>query len=138
MGSVQPGEPASATIIREEVALLFRQSSANLLLIGPAAAARTFLKPLMPALASPVVFLDHATPNLPHPPVGTLIVPDVSRLTATQQDQLLEWLSDERASVRVVAMAARPLFPKVQRRGFSERLYYRLNTVIVPLKARQV
>jgi hypothetical protein len=96
------------------------------LLIGPEAAARAFLAPLMPALPSPVVFLDRAAPDLPHMPVGTLIVPNVARLTAMQQDQLLEWLSAE----------SRSLFAKVQHREFSERLYYRLNTVLVPLRAR--
>jgi hypothetical protein len=111
-------------------------SSANLLLIGPEAAARAFLAPLMPALPSPVVFLDRAAPDLPRMPVGTLIVPNVARLTAMQQDQLLEWLSAESGSVRVVATSSRSLFAKVQHREFSERLYYRLNTVLVPLRAR--
>jgi hypothetical protein len=111
-------------------------SSANLLLIGPEAAARAFLAPLMPALPSPVVFLDRAAPDLPQMPVGTLIVPNVARLTGMQQDQLLEWLSAESGSVRVVATSSRSLFAKVQHREFSERLYYRLNTVLVQLRAR--
>ena len=67
--------------MRKEVTLSSPFSSANLLLIGPEAAARAFLAPLMPALPPPVVFLDRAAPDLPHRPVGTLIVLNVARLT---------------------------------------------------------
>ena len=82
--------------------------SANLLLIGPDAATREFLAPLMASLALPVMYCDRAEPKFPNGPVGSLIVRDVGRLTRAHQQQLLEWLNDRRGSVRVIATSPTP------------------------------
>jgi hypothetical protein len=110
----------------------FRASSPNLLLIGPGAVAEEFLVPLMPSLASPIVYLDAANPALPETPVGTLIVRDVARLTPPHQAQFLAWLNAQ-TETAVIAVSPRPLFPRVRRGAFSDPLYYRLNTVVVEL-----
>jgi hypothetical protein len=110
-----------------------RAGSPNLLLIGPGAVAEEFLLPLMPSLASPIVYLDAANPALPATPVGTIIVRDVARLTPTHQAQFLEWLSGQ-TETAVIAVSPRPLFPRVRRGAFSDPLYYRLNTVVVELE----
>jgi hypothetical protein len=107
--------------------------SPNLLLIGPGAVAEEFLVPLMPSLASPIVYLDAANPALPATPVGTIIVHDVARLTAAHQAQFLEWLRGQKETA-VIALSPRPLFPRVRRGAFLDPLYYRLNTVVVQLK----
>ena len=116
--------------------------SANLLLIGPDAATREFLVPLMASLASPVVYCEGAEPKFPNGPVGSLIVRDVGRLTRAHQQQLLEWLNDRSRSARVIATSPRPVFPHVTRGLFSDGLYYRLNTVTLllnrPRRARHV
>ena len=110
--------------------------SANLLLIGPDAATREFLAPLMASLPSPVVFCNGAEPAFPNGPVGSLIVRDVGRLTRTHQQQLLEWLSDGSRSARVIATSATQVFPDVTSGVFSDGLYYRLNTVTLLLNRR--
>jgi hypothetical protein len=117
----------------KDVALLPYLRSANLLLIGPDAATRGFLAPLMASLALPVVYCDGAQPEFPNGPVGSLIVCDVGRLTRAHQQQLLEWLNDRSGSARVIATSTRPVFPNVQRDLFSDDLYYRLNTVMLQL-----
>lgn len=110
--------------------------SANLLLIGPDAATREFLAPLLASLPSPVVYCNGAQPEFPNGPVGSLIVRDVGRLTRTHQQQLLEWLSDRRRSARVIATSATQVFPDVTSGVFSDGLYYRLNTVTLLLNRR--
>jgi transcriptional regulator of aromatic amino acid metabolism len=94
-------------------------------------AANEFLAP------SPVVYVDGARPELPRGPVGTIVVRNVARLTPRHQNELLAWINAERRDARIVAISARRLFPKVKRREFSERLYYRLNTIVVPLTPRR-
>ena len=119
--------------VDSEVALLRHLRSANLLLIGPNAATREFLAPLIASLASPVVYCNGAEHRFPNGPVGSLIVPDVGRLTRVRQQQLLEWLNDGRLGGRVITTSATPVFPNVKRGLFSEDLYYRLNTVTLLL-----
>ena len=109
-----------------------RAGAPNLLLIGPGAVAEQFLGPLMPSLAPPIVHLDAASLALPATPVGTLIVRDVARLTPSHQEQFLAWLNAQ-TETAVIALSARPLFPRVRRGAFSDPLYYRLNTVLVEL-----
>ena len=105
------------------------------LLIGPSEGAEDFLGPLMTSLASPVFHLDAAAPAFPSTVVGTLIVRNVERLAAAHQEQFLQWLDAQVEIVRVITTSPRSLFPRVQRGTFSERLYYRLNTVIVELNS---
>jgi hypothetical protein len=107
--------------------------SVNLLLIGHDAAAQAFLDPLLSSLPLPVMFLDGAKPALPDGPVGTLVVRDVAEMTPSHQHQFLAWLTAESGSARIITISARSLYERVERRKFSERLYYRLNTVVVPL-----
>jgi sigma-54-interacting transcriptional regulator len=121
----------------EEGALFSQLRSPNLLLIGPDAATREFLAPLMATFVAPVVYCEGATPEFPAGPVCTLIVRDVARLTRTHQQQLLEWLNDRGGSAQVIATSARPVFPSVVRGSFSDSLYYRLNTVTLVLNRRR-
>jgi transcriptional regulator of acetoin/glycerol metabolism len=89
----------------------------------------------MASLASPVVYLDAVAPAFPSTVVGTLIVRNVERLVAAHQEQFLQWLDAQIEIARVITTSPRSLFPRVQRGTFSERLYYRLNTVIVELNS---
>jgi hypothetical protein len=116
-----------------EVTLSSTLRSPNLLLIGPDAAVREFLDPLMPSLASPVVCCDGATPEFPNAPVGSLIVRDVARLTRASQQQLLDWMNDLSPGARVITTSASPVFPDVKRGLFADGLYYRINTFTLML-----
>jgi transcriptional regulator of acetoin/glycerol metabolism len=73
------------------------------------------------------------------PPPGraaTLVLHDVDRMTWSDQETLLRWLDRTAATVRVVSTAALPMWPRVQAGGFSEMLYYRLNTVCLTAGTR--
>jgi hypothetical protein len=118
---------------REEVALSSTLRSPNLLLIGPETAIRDFLDPLMPSLAEPVVLCDGTSPEFPNATTGSLIVHDVARLTPSDQQHLLDWMTDPSRSARVIATSAGPVFPNVALGAFSDRLYYRLNTFTLML-----
>jgi len=107
--------------------------SPNLLLIGPDAAVREFLDPLLSSFAAPVVYCDGGRPEFPTAPTGSLIVHDVDRLSAREQQLLLEWINDGGRGARIIATAAGPVFPNVKRGTFSDGLYYRLNTFTVML-----
>jgi hypothetical protein len=117
----------------EEVALVSTLRSPNLLLIGPDAAIRVFLDPLMESLEAPVVYCDGANPEFPSAPIGSLIVHDVARLSPDHQQQLLDWINDASRRARVIATSAGPVFPDVKGGTFSDGLYYRLNTFTVML-----
>jgi hypothetical protein len=122
----------------EEVALVSTIRTPNLLLIGPDAAIREFLDPLIDSLEAPVVYCDGANPEFPTDPTGSLIVHDVARLTPDHQQQLLDWINDPSRSARVIATSAGPVFPNVKRGAFSDGLYYRINTFTVMLSADQL
>jgi hypothetical protein len=117
----------------EEVAMVSTLRSPNLLLIGPDAAIREFLDPLIASLASPVVNCDGAEPEFPSTPIGSLIVHDVARLTHDHQQQLLDWMNDLSPGARVITTSARPVFPDVKRGVFADGLYYRINTFTLML-----
>ncbi len=72
-----------------------------------------------------------ATPfALPPDTVGTLVVPDVERLTLEQQRELLAWAESHRTT-QLVSISPAPLFPAVAAGTFLDSLYYRLNVVLL-------
>src|SRR5882724_12049740 len=87
----------------------------NLLLIGPADGAEEFLVPLVPSLASPIVYLNGTEPELPTRAVGTMIVRALAQMTPSSQTSLLEWLSNQGVPPRVIATSPRSLFTRVRR-----------------------
>ena len=107
--------------------------SPNLLLIGPDAAIREFLDPLIASLEAPVVYCNGANPEFPTAATGSLIVHDVTRLAPDHQQRLLDWINEPSRSARVIATSAGPVFPDVKCGVFSDGLYYRINTFTVML-----
>jgi hypothetical protein len=67
---------------------------------------------------------------LPHEPVGTLLLPDVSRLSLDQQRELLAWAEANRAT-QIVSGSPAPLFAAVASGAFLDGLYYRLNVLLL-------
>jgi len=63
--------------------------------------------------------------------VRTLILENVTSLRATEQTNLLTWLSAADQRIQIVSTTTQPLFPFVARGDFDEQLYYRLNTVLL-------
>jgi transcriptional regulator of aromatic amino acid metabolism len=129
-----PSDRPRAASHAEDVALLSFFRSLNLLLIGRDEVTRTFLAGLMSSLATPVVYWDGATLDLPNAATGSLIVRNCARLSRASQQRLLEWLKDHQG--RIIATSTKPVFPRVERGLFSDGLYYRINTVTLLLNPR--
>ena len=65
---------------------------------------------------------------------GTLVIRDVDRLDARQQERLAQWIGAHCPRVQVLALARAPLFAQVADGRFSAALYYRMNTVVVEVR----
>jgi transcriptional regulator of aromatic amino acid metabolism len=89
--------------------------------------------------------VDHARTFLPTPihecscaeglslPAGanTVILRDVDALGPEDQSVLLRWLVLRARPVQLLSVCETPLFPLVERAGFLEPLYYRLNVITI-------
>ena len=125
-------QPASAVDIEGMDWRIFLAAQPHTLLIGDEDLARSILDTYERYLAPPIVEWRPPTP-LNAPPSGTLVIWDVDRLSAPQQRACLAWMDRHAAGVQVISIASRTLFPLVQARAFLPKLYYRLNTVCLPL-----
>ena len=100
----------------------------NILIIGSELAAESILSGICPLLDGPIERCDLPGP-LRLPETGALILSNVGALVSEQQNQLMQWL-DRAPGVAVLSVNASPLFAQVENGMFSQRLYYRLNTVL--------
>ena len=111
------------------------QGRCNLLLEGSRASTEAALLGLMPHLRGIVQWKQQATLlDLPPSPVRTLIVREVSDLQATEQKNLDDWVAAPGYQTQIISTTAQPLFSLVKRGLFDERLYYRLNAVLIHLE----
>jgi hypothetical protein len=62
-----------------------------------------------------------------------LILRNAAALTGEEQDRLLEWLERPGRRAQVVSTTPRALHPLIASRLFDDRLYYYLNTMLLPL-----
>ena len=89
---------------------------------------------LLPCVQSPIQYWD---PLVIREPVasgyGTLVVWELDRCDAEQQQWLLTWLSTRPEPAQVISTASSHLFARVAYGAFLDALYYRLNTVRVEL-----
>jgi sigma-54-interacting transcriptional regulator len=112
---------------------ILKTARPNVLITGPTEAVEQSLAALEPYLDLPVRHFGTCDASLPPPTdVRTLVIRDVSDLSAIQQQALLTWL-DQPADTRphVVSTATRALFPLVTAGSFHDGLYYRLNTLML-------
>jgi Sigma-54 interaction domain len=72
---------------------------------------------------------DAGTADLPADTIGSLIIHNVANLTPSNQQRLLEWLSNQDRRRSVIATSIEPFYRNVETGLFSDGLYYRLNTV---------
>ena len=113
---------------------LIISGGSNALLCGPLPVLKAALSALQPHLETPVQKLSGSDFSLPCISAGTLILEQVANCSASQQQALLRWLDTIPRQVRVIATAEPRLFDLVERGSFSDRLYYRLNTVRLDLQ----
>ena len=111
----------------------------NLLLLGGPGATGIILEMLELGRREPILAWRPGQPlELPTPGrLTTLIFHDVDKLTPADQLAVLSWLDHSAGRIRVVSTTREPLWPRVQMGGFSEVLYYRLNTVCLSAAASE-
>jgi hypothetical protein len=105
----------------------------NVLLIGSDQAVAGFLPLLLPLLQPPVVHSLDGRLTLPPDPGGTLILRDVQRLAASDQERLTAWLAEPARRTQVISTASCQLYPLVERKVLSEPLFYNLNVITIAL-----
>ena len=111
---------------------VFRHAHPHALLIGPAAQTMAAVARLRRDLRAPLVHWHPTAVAEPAQAAGTLIVWEVDALDQMQQQHLLTWM-DLQLDLQVISVARFPVYPLVQEGAFLDALYYRLNTVCLPL-----
>jgi hypothetical protein len=105
----------------------------NILLIGSDPAITGFLQLLLPLLQPPIAHSTNGAVNMPADPGGTLILRDVQRLDAGDQQRLSAWMSEPMRRTQVISTASCPLYPLVESKILEEGLFYSLNVIMLAL-----
>jgi len=115
---------------------ILRTSPVNGLLVGSPDLTAAAVAEMEQSLRQPLVWWspDQGL-DLPDLTAGTLVIRDVDDLDARQQEQLTRWIALHVLRVQVLALAREPLFESVAHGRFSAALYYRMNTVVVEVRA---
>ena len=131
-GSPATSEPSSA---RHEEWTILRSSFANGLIIGTPDLAEAAVARFDKGLRQPLQWWssDQAS-EIPELTAGTLVIRDVDRLDARQQECLSRWMRMHCPRVQVLALARAPLFAQVEDGRFSAALYYCMNIVVVEVR----
>jgi hypothetical protein len=101
----------------------------NVLLIG---AHDTHFEMLWAAIGDHVTVIEDGP--LPHQLGATCVVPNAVHLTRDQQEALRRRF-ERGPALRLITLAAVPLYPYVEAGQFDEILYYRLNTITIEFAA---
>lgn len=108
----------------------------NVLLEGPDDSTDRLVRLLEPWLRRPLLWRPSAAPFArPSGECGALVLRNVWALGRSEQAEVLRWLDDPNERKQVVSTTARSLFPLVERGLFDERLYYRLNVILLRVDA---
>lgn len=127
-------ERHAAGAVHEEL-MTMGMPRVNLLLTGKARAVQDALESLAGNLHEPIVTWcpgeQLALPVARN--AGTMVLHNIDAMRLEEQVQLLAWLGEVMGRTQVVSTSAAPLLPQVRAGAFLDTLYYRLNTVYVPL-----
>jgi hypothetical protein len=105
----------------------------NVLLIGSDAAVAGFLPFLLPLLQPPVTDTLAGSLTLPPGLSGSLILRDVQRLAALDQQRVTAWMAESARRMQIISTASGPLYPLVERKVLAEALFYSLNVITIAL-----
>ena len=107
-----------------------RRYRPNILIIGSGPAAEDTLDGIRQALEGPIETREFpGRLDLPDDRCGALVLLNVGDLGEAQQAELMTWV-ERSPDVPVVSTHRNSLYTLVTKGKFSERLYYRLNTVL--------
>ena len=129
-----PAVNASSTCQAEWNVL--RTVPVNGLLVGPIHLTAAAVAGIDESVRQPVVWWapDQAR-DVPDVTRGTLVIRDVDRLDERQQERLSRWMGAHGHQLQVLSLARAPLFAQVVDGRFSADLYYRMNAVLVEVRA---
>lgn len=105
---------------------------ANLLIEGDRAETKRLVGELLSNLTGAVIGFPDADP-LSESDAAVVLVVDVDRLTAENQQTLMSALSRTDRRLQVICTSTTPLYRRVERGEFLPSLYYRLNVVRIIL-----
>ena len=114
----------------------FVGSRSNAIVVGTEEAALGVWTAVWPSLQKPIHWVEAGRLSLPSRSPGTLILQGADALTASDQQQLLDWLEGDARATRILTTTRRPLFPLVEGGSFLAALYYRLNVILLVLEPR--
>jgi hypothetical protein len=116
-----------------EDAILALTANTNLLLHGEDRVVTLAVAWLLPVLEPPLLTWRPGRPlNLPLASGGgTLVLRDIAALTPFDQLRLDAWLRKSPRATRIVSTTTQSIIPLIESGAFLERLYYRINTVVV-------
>lgn len=121
-----------SSVVSGDVLMIVRNARANLLVVGSDLATDATIKCMAPWLAIPVHRCVLPGPlTLPTARDGTLVMRNPAALDRAQQADLSRWLDESAERMQVICLTSTSLFAAVERGTFDDRLYYRLNTVLL-------
>jgi hypothetical protein len=131
-GSPAPSNPSTA---RHEEWTILCTSSVNGLIIGAPHLTEAAVAAIDKGVRQPVVWwAADQDLEIPALTAGTLVIRNVDRLDAGQQECLARWMRAHCPRVQVLALAGAPLFAQVEDGRFSAALYYCMNIVVVEVR----
>ena len=115
---------------------ILRVARPNLLILGTDDETKQTIDAIAPSLVGPfATWVPSPSTPFPDQPCRTLVIHDVDRLTFSQQEHLVRVSAARAGDLQIVATSQCPLFAAVERGVFLERLYYRLNVIVLDLTA---
>jgi hypothetical protein len=134
-GAGGPDETVDWASVEQDLDVV-RGTNVNVLVVGAETLVMTVIRRLIADAPASIVIPCEAG-RLPLSrsslPPGTLVLRDVDALDADGQALLLEWLGSASAERQIVSTASASLLPLVNAGRFDDGLYYRLNTIFIPL-----
>lgn len=129
-----PGAGARTGGTTHASAAIGARARLRLLITGDRAALAGVLPIIDRHCPGPIHLYDATTiPLVPSFSRGTVLLAEVERLAAAEQDRLFDWLTEHGASHPfIVATSRAPLWPLLERGSFRADLFYRLNLVSIP------
>ena len=119
-------------------AWLALSTHANLLLLGSSARVESVIAAIYPDLALPcLIWTPTREMRLPRRAVYTFIFRNIDQLRLEEQQRLYRWLTNAPRRPQIVSTSDHSLMGLIHSGSFLEDLYYRLNTITIPVDEEQ-
>jgi hypothetical protein len=116
-----------------ELVAMLRRSRPNVLVVGTSTDVDRTFELMYPFLRTPLVaWVPRDTTDLPAAAFRTIVVRDIDALDPVQQNGLVALICRQ-PDIQIISTSRTPLFPRVERGEFLDRLYYQLNVVYLDL-----